>query len=286
MDPAKVDRIELLASSTSRYDGFESVATVDPKKLDASFEPPHEGTWILQARMLNKRGEVSTSLPVTIRYGATEGLSRIEVASAAVIPGGKKSEIYKDFVSKGGGEAAKLPGSRVLEKQGDRPVHEIEKPYRDELLAFYRKYGQNEMKAVLDSDAAIAAGSVLFDGDRKKAPRDLYNYQDTLVQARFAKPTKISRVDLHWRRDVPDRYVRLEMQTSEDADGSWYSVVNDDRAWEGSVARLGGTLLGHKLPGAGTRVSTIWFPERTVTAVRFLLTSFPSEITEIEFLGE
>ena len=200
------------------------------------------------------------------------------------MPGQKKNELYKDFVKKGGGEAAKLPGSKTLAEQGDRANHEIEKRYRDELFAFYRRYGKTEMKAAIDSEEALRSGAVLFDGKHDAAARDLYNYQDTLVQASFDKPTRISRLDIHWRRGVPDRFVRLELQTSSALPECWYSVVNDERLWEPSVARVGSTLLGARLPGE-ERVTTLWFPEREAKAVRLLLTSFPSEATEFVFYG-
>ena len=162
-------------------------------------------------------------------------------------------------------------------------MHEIEEDYREELAAFQAAWGEEHVAPLLEKEANVAAAFTLFDGDLERPLRDTYHYMDSLLQAQFESARTLDRVEIHWRNRVPNRPVRLELQTSTDMPRCWTSVVNDDRAWEFSTVRVGGTLLGARLPG--DEVTTLYFPPRKAKAARLLLSGVPDEITEIRFLG-
>ena len=284
MDQKHVVKAELLASNTSRWDGFQPVGNTDGSRLRIPFAPPQAGVWVLKAKLTNSRGEISFSDPVTIYCGKPSNAEPVAIAKASMIPGKKKAALYGDFKRKGGGEAGTLKGSKVLAaKPEDAPTHTIEQDYAKELQAFYRRYGQDEMKAIVDSPENTTEAALFFDGDLSVASGKLYDWRGTLVQAQFPAKRRINRLEIHWQNGVPGNPIRLELQTSNQLPDCWYSVVNDEPLWEPSVVRIGGTLIRQPLPGK--RVSTLYFPERNVQAVRLLFTSCPNEVTELRFYG-
>ena len=280
--PQEVARIELRVSSTSRWDGFETVATIDAGSLETSFVPEAPGVWLVRVRMTNVRGEVTETAPVTVFVAGEDPERLLEVDRIAFLDGDAKQALYKDLVARGGGEAEKLVGSAVLAKRGDAPVHEIEEDYREELSELYRGFGEDVLAPLLEDEQRLATAGLLIDGDTSTAPRGLYHWMDSLVQVAFAKPALVSRIDVHWKRAAPTRPIRLEVQVSEEAD-AWTSVVNDDRAWEFGTLLLGGPLTGGILPAG--EVTTLRFPPREARAVRLLLGQVPDEVTELAFYG-
>ncbi|VGO14181.1 hypothetical protein PDESU_02740 [Pontiella desulfatans] len=281
MDPKQVGRIELYASDTGLFDGFLRVGEVDPQTMEKEFKTKRPGVWVLKAKLTNRRGEIAFSKPITLYTGDPDKPKALGVSRSAMMPGKEKNTLYGEFVQQGGGEAQALKDSKVLasRKEG-QPAHELEAAYRKELHAFYAAYGTSTFKDALDEQFA----EVFFDGKTDVAGSKLYSYQDSLVQAAFSSTKKINRLDIHWRNGVPDKEVRLELQTSEDP-GAWLSFVNDDLLWNPSALRIGGTLTGGPFPGSG-KVSTLYFPAREAKFVRLLLSSFPDDVTEFRFFGD
>ncbi|MEM6885366.1 MAG: DUF4955 domain-containing protein [Verrucomicrobiota bacterium] len=280
MDPSHVKSIELFTSNQSYWDGFKSMGEVSVRDLEKRIQFPHEGAWILKAKMTNSRGEISFSDPVTVYSGRSSRLKQVDVTEFAMIPSREKNKMYKDFVKKGGAEAARLPNSKVLKglKSGES-LYKVEAEYREELHQFYRSYGESEFKNLLDEKSA----AVLFDDELDIPSRKVFGSQDTLVQVQLKSEQMINRMDIHWKSSVPEKGVRMELQTSSDA-GAWHSFVNDDQLWEFSVARIGSTLIHESLPGED-KVTSIYFPKRRAKYVRLLMTGFPNDVTEIEFYG-
>jgi len=280
MDPKHAAKVELLASNTGLFDGFECIGEVDLRTLEKGLGDGRHGVWVLKARLTNTRCEISHSEPVVVFIGTPESQRLISVTRGAMIPGAEKIAVYEDFVAKGGGEAARLKNSKTLPRRKEgRPLYEAEVPYRRELHEFYAQYGSNAFSNALSEDLA----TVFFDGNIDVASPDLYSSADTLVQAAFPSPRRVNQIDIHWRKGIPGKKVRLEIQTSM-APKAWHSVVNDDRLWGFSAGRLGGTLTPRSLPGTG-RVSTIYFPEREAQFIRLLCTGFRDEVTELRFYG-
>ncbi len=283
MKPDAIEKVILYASNSSLWDGFRKVGPVDSNTLETAFKPKDQGVWILKAKLTNTRGEISFSKPVTVLVGKPESLRQSKISNSTMIPGKPKNELYRDFVKQGGGEAARLWKSKVMDDQKEnQPLWQIERDYYNELQAFYQRYGKNEMKEIVDNRGNITASEVFFDEKMTVSANGLYSYQDTLVQARFSAKRRINRLDIHWLNGVPQKAVRLEIQTSDNPD-AWYSVVNDEPLWEFSTGRVGGTLEAEVLPG--DKVTTLYFPERNTRAVRLLFTSFPNEVTELKFYG-
>lgn len=280
MDPRQIRKVELLASHTGLFDGFGCVGEVNPDTLEKGLGARRQGVWVLKARLTNTRGEISHSKPVIVFVGTPDRQKPISVSKSSMIPGSQKNSLYQDFISKGGGEGHRLKESKVLasRKKGS-PAHGIETAYRDELHDFYACYSQAEFKDSLNDELS----EVYFDGNTDVSGHKLYSSADTLVQAGFPSTRKVNRLDIHWRKSVPKKKVRLEIQTSDDPN-AWHSFVNDERLWESSAGRLGGTLIRENLPGSG-RVSAIYFPEREARFVRMLLTSFRDDVTEFRFYG-
>ena len=280
LDREQLRKLELHASNSNLYDGFELVGEVDLETLETDFKAEKPGIWILRAKLTNRRGEVSHSRPITIFIGDPSKLSKVPVSESAMIPAKDKAELYSEFVNKGGGEAPRLKGSESLASRNkNQPAHEIEDSYREELHSFYTHFGRTRFRKSLDDQRA----SSLFDGETQLPGTNLSSYQDTLVQARFPSPRKVCRLDIHCLGKVPKKSVRFEVQGAVNPE-AWLSVVNDDRLWEPSIARLGGTLRKEPLPGSG-HTTTLYFPERQLSSVRMLFTSFPKGVAELEFYG-
>ena len=274
LDLRHVKQVELLASRSGIYDGFLRVGDVDLQTLKKEFQTKKPGVWVLKARMTNARGEIAHSQPVTIYIGHPDQQKAVSVSTSSMMPGTQKNKLYGEFVKLGGGEAQKLKDSKVLAADGD------EAAYRKELHGFYAEYGKTAFRDALDTDAA----EIFFDGETDVAGNKLYSGADTLVQAAFSSVKRINRLDIHWKDRVPDKEIRLEIQTSVKPE-AWYSFTNDDRLWQFSAGRMGGTLKKEHLPGTGS-VSSIYFPEREARAVRLLLTAFPDNaVTEFRFYG-
>ena len=234
--------------------------------------------------MTNDRGEVSETRTAILHVGDLAAAELLEVAESAVLPGNAKEALYKDLVNRGGGEAQELKDSEVLSKRKEHePTFEIEEDYRDELTSFYAEYGESNVGPLLAEGDHAALATKLFDGDVATPVRGLSHYMDALVQARFDGAQLVNRVDIHWSGRVPDGYMRLELQTSDDADAAWTSAVNDDRTWEFGNVLMGGTLVGARFPGE--TVTSLYFPERKAEAVRLLLGGFRDEVSEVRFYG-
>lgn len=77
---------------------------------------------------------------------------------------------------------------------------------------------------------------------------------------------------------------RTDGQPAWETEGAYRKELHDDRRWEFSAGRRGGTLIPVTLPGTD-RVSTIYFPEREASYVPMLFTSFPDDVTELVFSG-
>jgi hypothetical protein len=284
VDTELIENITLYASNTSLWEGFKPVGNVDPETMTITFKVPEAGVWALKVRVLNKRSEVSVSKPVTLFAGDPSKLRQINVGETSMIPGKEKAELYRKFVRLGGGEAQTLWNSKVLNGRDTRkPIHTVEKEYREELHDFYRAFGKKEMKALIDARQNIDASQLFFDDNTGIAANNLSS-DDTLVQAEFTSKRNVSRLDIHWKYGVPDQPVRLEIQTTSEMPEAWYSVVNDDCLWMPSAARFSGTLTEETPPGENN-ISTIYFPTRQARAIRLLFSGFPNEVTELRFFG-
>lgn len=284
MDPAHIERVNLLASSTSLWNGFHVVPKTDPKSMVVEFNPPHDGVWVLRAQLVNSLGEASISEPITVFSGSRSSLRSLPVAGASMIPGKGKAKLHADFVSKGGAGARVIPDSKALADRKDGEAYYLfEKEYVAELQDFYKHYNKEVMRPVVESPENVKLAKVLFDGNKHEASGVIYHYMDTMIQAWFDWPRKVNRLDIHWKNRAPSKPVRLEILTSNDYPECLYTVANDEPLWEFSVGRMGGTLVKEVFDGED--LTTLYFPEREVRAVRLLLAGVSGEITELEFFG-
>ena len=279
-----ISQVDFLISSSSRWNGYFIIPKANPKDLTVSFTPPHEGVWILNARLRNSRGEISNSEPVTIHCGDLSHIQAAAVATATMIKGGDKTTLYDKFTAAGGGEASNTTRSAVLaSKPENQPYHEVAVAFEAERQSIYRNFAANTIAAYLADPSRTTAAAVFFDGDTTTSGT-VYHSLDSLVQATFASQVRINRMDIHWKGTPPTSGARVEIQTPLSYPACLTSVVNDEPLWESSVGRIGGTLRKEVLPVANG-ITSIWFPERNTQAIRVLFSSVSGKIAEITFHG-
>ncbi|WOO43407.1 DUF4955 domain-containing protein [Rubellicoccus peritrichatus] len=284
MDLDHIERVNLLASSTSLWNGFHLVPKADPKSMSMEFNPPHSGVWVLRAQLINSLGESSLSNPITLFSGSPSSLRPLPVAGASMIPGNDKQKLHADYVSKGGGHARVIPDSKTLaSRKDDEAYYLFEKDYAVELQEFHERYSDEAVRPIVEKAQNVNLAKTLFDGKKRGESRGLYHYMDTMVQAWFDWPRKVNRLDIHWKNGAPAKPVRLEILTSSNYPECLYTVANDESLWEFSVGRLGETLIRESIDGED--VTTLYFPEREARAVRLLLSGVSGEVTELEFFG-
>ncbi|VGO14176.1 hypothetical protein PDESU_02735 [Pontiella desulfatans] len=283
LDPAEIAALDFEVSGASRWDGFETLPKADAASLSGAFVPPYDGVWTIRAKLTNVRGEVSFSDPIAVHCGSSM-IQQQSVSSATYANGNDKVAQYSDFLSIGGGEASYNTGSAVVaSKPANAPWNTIEVAFEAERQGMYSSFGTTNQAAFLGNAGRVAAGAKFFDNNLGTSST-VYHWLDTLVQADFGSTVRIHRLDIHWSGSAPSSGVRLELQTPLDYPACLNSVVNDDKTWESGVWRIGGTLRQEILPSSGG-VTTLYFPERPVQAVRLLLSNFEGNIAELKFYG-
>ncbi|RMD82512.1 MAG: hypothetical protein D6820_03590, partial [Lentisphaerae bacterium] len=188
-------------------------------------------------------------------------------------------------VAQGGGEGElKLPGARQFTDKGE---------FFRRLSSFYHQFAGKTMKPLLEKQTAWQQEALrLVDGELETPAQNIYSWQDSMLQFDFQKEVSLERIDFIWHHSVPDKKVRLEVQTSSDP-RAWYSLVNDEPLWEFGVAMLGRcrikehfpSLHGQDRQNLAGRASTLWLPARRCRFVRLILHEVPNEVTEIRFYG-
>lgn len=283
LDASQIARVDFAVSGLSRWDGFEDLPKADAAAMSVSFTPPYEGVWMVKARLTNVRGEISWSEPTAYHFDAAAP-SAASVSSSTMITGADKKSLYGSFTAVGGGEAPVATGSAVLAaKPSTQPYHEVAVAYEAERQGIYSDFGVNTMAPYLSDAGRIAAAGKFFDNNSGTSG-SVYYYLDSLVQAVFAGPQRINRLDIHWSGNAPSSGVKLEIQTPLNYPACLNSVVNDEPLWEYGICRIGGTLRQEVLHSSGG-VTTLYFPERTAQAVRLLFGNFDGTIAELKFYG-
>jgi hypothetical protein len=280
--PARcVREIELVAGNRNEWDGLEVVAA----GRRPCFRAPSPGAWILKARLTNTRGEIATSRPITIYVGDPQALQSVPIARAAAMLKNSRSDLYRTFTAVGGGEGT-IASSSALERRSAAKLHtwQIATDYECERQELYRSFGPASVLPMLNDPEQLGEAAKLIDNDTATTV-SIYNWLETMAQFDLGVLKAICRVDLVWRDAVPEKDVRLELQTATD-ERAWTSVVNDEPIWESCVARLGSTLIRDPLPRSAGNITSLYFPERPCRYVRLLFTNFPNEaLAEIRVFG-
>lgn len=279
-----VQRIELWASTKSIDHGFEKIATLNGWKSELKVETKLKGTVVFKAVMLNSRNELEESKPVTIYLGDPSTLRNLEVVKATSMSHYERNDMYSKFIAKGGGEASAFPHNSAMNNYSNGSFfHDIEVQFYEEQLKTYAKFGQDEMKPLLEKSSNINEAEKLIDGDLSTTIGNIYGYIGSMQEFDLGGAFNLAKVEFDWNESMTSP-VKIEVQTSLDS-LAWYSVCNDEPLWNFGVQRIGETLSREKLAGTSTK-SVIYLPVQRCRYVRFLTQNFPdNKLAEVNFYG-